>query len=320
MVNNNRILGDNAQMFLIYRRNLTWPAPIHSDLRDAWSTPAPLPRRRRGSLRSLEDLRLANGDAMVLGGAAGSGRRCAFPARPGQRHLRARPTTSSRSPISWVGPRVSGRRPGPRRAAAAGGRRQDWPALRAGRDRARVGGLSRRLPHVLGPAARRRPPLRGHRLLLPPRAERGPGSHADVPDARDRLRGRPRRGQRTARRARLGISMLEELGLEMTAVPANDPFFGRLGTAMATGQHEEELKLEGMSPIYSPEHPTAIMSANCHRDHFGPLLHREPTIGRRQRLRRLRGRPHHPRPLGRHGFDRELAGRGRRPAGSRVTP
>jgi seryl-tRNA synthetase len=66
-----------------------------------------------------------------------------------------------------------------------------------------------------------------------------------------------------------GLHLLGELGLEVTAIPANDPFFGRLGSALAADQIEEELKLEGVSPIYSPEHPTAIMSANCHRDHFG---------------------------------------------------
>jgi seryl-tRNA synthetase len=66
-----------------------------------------------------------------------------------------------------------------------------------------------------------------------------------------------------------GLDLLRGLGLEVTPIPANDPFFGRLGSALAAGQLEEELKLEGVSPIYSPEHPTAIMSANCHRDHFG---------------------------------------------------
>lgn len=66
-----------------------------------------------------------------------------------------------------------------------------------------------------------------------------------------------------------GLDLLRGLGLEMSAVVANDPFFGRLGTALATGQLEEELKMEGTTPICSTERPTAIMSANCHRDHFG---------------------------------------------------
>jgi seryl-tRNA synthetase len=66
-----------------------------------------------------------------------------------------------------------------------------------------------------------------------------------------------------------GLTMLGDLGLAMTAVPANDPFFGRLGTIMAAGQLEEALKMEGVTPICSTEHPTAVMSANYHRDHFG---------------------------------------------------
>lgn len=66
-----------------------------------------------------------------------------------------------------------------------------------------------------------------------------------------------------------GLAMLTDLGLDMTAVPANDPFFGRLGTVLAVGQLEEALKMEGVTPVCSIEKPTAIMSANCHRDHFG---------------------------------------------------
>lgn len=66
-----------------------------------------------------------------------------------------------------------------------------------------------------------------------------------------------------------GLALLGDLGLEMAAVPANDPFFGRLGAIMAAGQLEEALKLEGVTPICSTDHPTAVMSANCHRDHFG---------------------------------------------------
>jgi seryl-tRNA synthetase len=67
----------------------------------------------------------------------------------------------------------------------------------------------------------------------------------------------------------VGISILQRLGLDMTVIPANDPFFGRLGTAMATNQKDEVLKLEGTTPIGSPDHPVAIISGNCHRDHFG---------------------------------------------------
>jgi seryl-tRNA synthetase len=66
-----------------------------------------------------------------------------------------------------------------------------------------------------------------------------------------------------------GLGLLSDLGLAMEAVPANDPFFGRLGTVLAAGQLDEHLKMEGITPICSTERPTAIMSANCHRDHFG---------------------------------------------------
>lgn len=66
----------------------------------------------------------------------------------------------------------------------------------------------------------------------------------------------------------VGINILRRLGLEMSVVPANDPFFGRLGTAMATNQIDEVLKLEGTTPI-GGEAPVAIISGNCHRDHFG---------------------------------------------------
>jgi seryl-tRNA synthetase len=66
-----------------------------------------------------------------------------------------------------------------------------------------------------------------------------------------------------------GLQTLTDLGLDMEAVPANDPFFGRLGTMLASAQLENALKIEGVTPITSTEHPTAIMSANYHQDHFG---------------------------------------------------
>jgi seryl-tRNA synthetase len=60
-----------------------------------------------------------------------------------------------------------------------------------------------------------------------------------------------------------------DLGLEVDVVVAKDPFFGRVGRVLATGQRDEALKLEHVTPIYSADAPTAIASANCHRDHFG---------------------------------------------------
>jgi seryl-tRNA synthetase len=78
---------------------------------------------------------------------------------------------------------------------------------------------------------------------------------------------------------RFGMAMLEELGLEMTAVVANDPFFGRAGRVLASGQRDQELKIEGVTPIASREHPTAIMSANRHLDHFGEAFAIETPDG-----------------------------------------
>ncbi len=66
-----------------------------------------------------------------------------------------------------------------------------------------------------------------------------------------------------------GVRLLTDLGLPMSIVPANDPFFGRLGNILASTQLEENLKLEGVTPICSVERPTAIISGNCARDHFG---------------------------------------------------
>lgn len=66
-----------------------------------------------------------------------------------------------------------------------------------------------------------------------------------------------------------GAETLGALGLEVEAVVANDPFFGRAGRILATNQREETLKYEIVTPIHSADHPTAIGSANCHMDHFG---------------------------------------------------
>ena len=65
-----------------------------------------------------------------------------------------------------------------------------------------------------------------------------------------------------------GMSVLGSLGLAVEAVVANDPFFGRVGRMLASNQREAELKFEIVSPICSAEKPTAIMSSNCHMDHF----------------------------------------------------
>jgi seryl-tRNA synthetase len=65
------------------------------------------------------------------------------------------------------------------------------------------------------------------------------------------------------------LSLHRSLGLDVEAVVANDPFFGRSGRMLAANQRDEALKIEIVSPICSSESPTAITSANCHEDHFG---------------------------------------------------
>ncbi|HEV2956836.1 MAG TPA: amino acid--[acyl-carrier-protein] ligase [Xanthobacteraceae bacterium] len=61
----------------------------------------------------------------------------------------------------------------------------------------------------------------------------------------------------------------QQLGLTHRLAGASDPFFGRVGKIMAVSQMEQALKLELLIPVRSAEEPTACMSFNCHRDHFG---------------------------------------------------
>jgi seryl-tRNA synthetase len=63
--------------------------------------------------------------------------------------------------------------------------------------------------------------------------------------------------------------IIRQLGLTQTLAGASDPFFGRVGKIMAVSQMEQELKLELLIPVRSADDPTACMSFNCHRDHFG---------------------------------------------------
>lgn len=66
-----------------------------------------------------------------------------------------------------------------------------------------------------------------------------------------------------------GQEMLESVGLDVTAVVANDPFFGRGGRVMKATQREQDLKYELVVPICSTEKPTAVTSCNYHLDSFG---------------------------------------------------
>jgi seryl-tRNA synthetase len=66
-----------------------------------------------------------------------------------------------------------------------------------------------------------------------------------------------------------GLEVLTGLGLDVEAVVANDPFFGRPGRMLAANQRNEELKLEIVTPVFATGRQTAISSSNCHLDHFG---------------------------------------------------
>lgn len=61
----------------------------------------------------------------------------------------------------------------------------------------------------------------------------------------------------------------DRLGLAYRVDQASDPFFGRGGKLMAASQVEQSLKFELLIPLRSAEQPTACMSFNYHRDHFG---------------------------------------------------
>lgn len=66
-----------------------------------------------------------------------------------------------------------------------------------------------------------------------------------------------------------GLDVLGGLGLEVSSVVANDPFFGRPGRMLAANQRHEELKFEIVTPVFDSGRQTAISSSNCHLDHFG---------------------------------------------------
>jgi seryl-tRNA synthetase len=64
--------------------------------------------------------------------------------------------------------------------------------------------------------------------------------------------------------------LASDLGLTFTVEQANDPFFGRAGQMKAVSQKHQQLKFELLVPLrYDDGKPTACMSFNYHRDHFG---------------------------------------------------
>ena len=66
------------------------------------------------------------------------------------------------------------------------------------------------------------------------------------------------------------LDMLRSLELPVSTVSANDPFFGRVGTLLANGQLDKDLKTEFVVSLYGPDNEaTAISSCNNAEDHFG---------------------------------------------------
>ena len=64
-------------------------------------------------------------------------------------------------------------------------------------------------------------------------------------------------------------ALADDLGLPYRIELASDPFFGRGGQIVAISQMQQELKFELLIPVRSEEEPTACMSFNNHREHFG---------------------------------------------------
>lgn len=65
------------------------------------------------------------------------------------------------------------------------------------------------------------------------------------------------------------MALAGDLALPFEIDRASDPFFGRVGQLMAANQVESALKFELLIPVRQNGAPTACMSFNYHRDHFG---------------------------------------------------
>lgn len=65
--------------------------------------------------------------------------------------------------------------------------------------------------------------------------------------------------------------LARELVLPHAVDAASDPFFGRVGQMMAVSQRLASLKFELLIPYYDGAAPTACMSFNYHREHFGTV-------------------------------------------------
>ena len=74
-------------------------------------------------------------------------------------------------------------------------------------------------------------------------------------------------------------NLADQLGLTYRVETASDPFFGRTGQVMAISQLQQSLKFELLVPLRSQEQPTACMSFNYHRDHFGTIWGLQDAAG-----------------------------------------
>jgi seryl-tRNA synthetase len=70
-----------------------------------------------------------------------------------------------------------------------------------------------------------------------------------------------------------------DLSLPHSVEVANDPFFGRVGQMMAVSQRQQALKFELLIPYYPSAVPTACMSFNYHREHFGVVWNMKDDRG-----------------------------------------
>ncbi|MBV9621666.1 MAG: amino acid--[acyl-carrier-protein] ligase, partial [Gammaproteobacteria bacterium] len=66
-------------------------------------------------------------------------------------------------------------------------------------------------------------------------------------------------------------TLAQDLGLAATLEVASDPFFGRVGQMKAVSQVQQSLKFELLIPYHAGTRPSACMSFNYHREHFGQV-------------------------------------------------
>ena len=64
-------------------------------------------------------------------------------------------------------------------------------------------------------------------------------------------------------------AIARDRGLRFRMEYASDPFLGRVGQMKAVSQKQQWLKFELLVPLRPEEQPTACMSFNYQRDHFG---------------------------------------------------